>query len=360
MFEVHSFKKEYQFLKKKINQSILGVLKSNQYILGPQLEKFEKIFADYIGSRYCVGVGSGTDALTISILSLGIGKGDEVITTSFTAFPTIAGIQNSGAKPVIVDVNLNDALLNTNNIEKKINKKTKAIIPVHLYGQSCNLREILAIAKKFKLKVIEDCAQSHGSTFGKKKTGNFGHCSAFSFYPTKLLGSYGDGGAVVTNSREIYERAKKLRNYGEKIKYHNEFNGFNSRLDEIQAAVLNTKIQFLDKWISKRNNLAQVYINNLRKVKPLKKNIYGVHAYHLFVCTTKKRDSLQKFLKRNKINVIIHYPFYISSQKAFLYQKKEKFVNSKELSNSVISLPLHPWLKEKDVIKISNIVNKFK
>ena len=360
MFEVYSFKKEYSSLKNKINKSVLGVLKSNHYILGEQVEKFEKKFSNYIGSKYCVGVASGTDALTIAIISAGIKKGDEVITTNFTAFPTITGIINSGAKPIVVDVNEYDALINTNKISEKINSKTKAIVPVHLFGQACNMKEILKISKKFKLKIIEDCSQSHGATFGKKKTGIFGNCAAFSFYPTKILGCYGDGGAVVTNSKEIYERVKKLRNYGEKKKYVNEINGFNSRLDEIQAAILNTKINFLDKWFKKRNHLAKIYINNLNIVKPLKKNDYGDHAYHLFVCTTKKRKNLIKYLTNNGINTNIHYPFCINEQKAFLSQKKQVFFNSKNFSNSVISLPMHPWLSDKDIIKISNVINKFK
>ena len=206
------------------------------------------------------------------------------------------------------------------------------------------------------MRIVHNLTAQHSV---EKKTGNFGLCSAFSFYPTKILGCYGDGGAIITNSKKIYEKAKKFRNYGEKSKYNNEFNGFNSRLDEIQAAILNTKINFLDRWINKRNNLAEIYINNLKVIKPLKKNKYGFHAYHLFVCTTRNRNSLTKYLKTRGINTIVHYPFCISDQKAFLYQKKEKFINSKKLSNSVISLPMHPWLKEGDVTRISNIINQF-
>ena len=264
MIEFNNFSREYSFLKDEIDLAVNRVLSSGRYVLGKEVSNFENNFSDYIGAKYCVSVASGTDALTISLMALGIESGDEVITTSMTAYPTIIGILNAGAKPVLVDINPDDMLISPDAIEAAINKKTKAVIPVHLYGQCCNMERIAKIASKFNIHVVEDCAQSTGSSYKNKNAGTIGTCGAFSFYPTKNLGCYGDGGAIVTDQDDIYVKLKLLRNYGQEQNYNHNINGLNSRLDEIQAAILSAKLPHLDAWNKRRNEIAQKYLENLK------------------------------------------------------------------------------------------------
>ena len=356
----NDFSKDPFLLKKEINAAILKVLESGWFILGKELEDFEVNFARYVGAQYCAGVASGTEAIALALMALNIGSGDEVITTNITAFPTITGILQSGAKPVVVDVISSNGLIDYKKIQTKITSNTKAIVPVHLYGQSCNLDEIKQIATQNNLYIVEDCAQSAGATFNGFKCGSIGDCGAFSFYPTKNMGAYGDGGAISTNSEEIYMKLISLRNYGQTKRYHHETNGINSRLDEIQAAILNVKLKFLDLMNQKRQEIASLYRNQLQTVECLKEESYGKHANHLFVIKSKNRDKLLEHLHKNEIQSLIHYPIPVNCQKAFLGQKDEIFENSAMFADDILSLPIYPGLSEKDINRIIKTVNEFK
>ncbi len=360
MIYFNDLNSQYLEIKQEINEAVQSVLDSGWYILGPKLEKFETEFARYIGTKHCVGVASGTEAIALSLLALDIGKGDEVITTNVTAFPTIVGIVQSGAKPVVVDVFADSGLLDYNKIQEKINRRTKAIVPVHLYGQSCDMNKIIQIAEHNHLHVVEDCAQSTGTIFEEKKSGTSGICGAFSFYPTKNLGAFGDGGAVVTNSDDIRRKLIMLRNYGQSTRYYHEEYGINSRLDEIQAAILLTKLQYVDRWNEKRIKAAQFYQKRLKTVECLKVHSYGMPNYHLFVIKSKKRDQLLEFLKTNEVQTLIHYPVPINCQKAFENQKDEKLPVSVAFTNEILSLPLYPDIEESALTKIVDLINGFK
>lgn len=356
----NDFSKDPFSLKTEIDAAIRKVLDSGWFILGKELENFEVNFAEYVGTQYCIGVASGTEAIALALMALNIGTGDEVITTNITAFPTITGIIQSRAKPVVVDVISSTGLIDYKKIQSKINSNTKAIIPVHLYGQSCNLEEIKQIAVQNKLVIVEDCAQSGGATFNGLKCGSIGDCGAFSFYPTKNLGAYGDGGAITTNSEEVYLKLISLRNYGQTKRYHHETNGINSRLDEIQAAILNVKLKFLDQMNQQRQEIASFYRNQLQTVECLKEESYGKHANHLFVIKSKNRDKLLEHLHKHEIQSLIHYPIPVNRQKAFLGQKDELFQNSAMFADAILSLPIYPGLSENDINKIIKTVNEFK
>jgi len=360
LIDFNNFSREYFFLRSEIHEAINDVLSSGRFILDKQVEIFEKKFASFLNAKYCIAVASGTDAITISLIANGIGHGDEVITSSLTAYPTIIGILNSGAKPILADINLDDMLLNTKKIEELITSKTKAIIPVHLYGQACNMDEILRISVKYNLNVIEDCAQSTGALFKENMTGTIGDCGAFSFYPTKNLGCYGDGGAIITNNDHTYSQAKLLRNYGQESNYKYNINGINSRLDEIQAAILLKKLKYLDTWNLRRNKIAEMYMNDITNLTFLSKNENSTHSYHLFVARSDKRDSLIKFLKNNDIQALIHYPISINEQTAFKKYKSKKIRNAKIASKEIISLPINPWLRDNEVKFIIDTINNFK
>lgn len=359
MINFNDFKEEYYSIGSEIESSIQRVISSGWYILGKELNSFEKMFAKYLGVKFCLGVGSGTDALSISLKSLGIGIGDEVITSSFTAYPTITGIINSGATPVLVDINIENALMNYKFIEEKINKKTKAILPVHLYGQCCDIHSIQEIASKYKLKIVEDCAQSAGATYKNRKAGTFGDIGAFSFYPTKNLGAYGDAGAITTDSEDLYLKAKLIRNYGQEDRYNHKLNGYNSRLDEIQAAILSTKLKYLDEWNKKRFKIASKYRKNLKNVNLLENNLYCEHVYHLFVVKSNNREKLMGHLNENDIQTLIHYPRPVNREDAFSKFDSYNFQNAEQLSKQIFSLPNNPWLKDDQTDFIIESINNF-
>jgi len=360
MILFNDFSKEPQVLKQEIQHAIQRVVDSGWFILGKELEAFESDFANYIGIRYCVGVASGTEAIALALMAYNIGDGDEVITTNLTAFPTITGVLQSGAKPVVVDIFSDNGLIDYRRIQKKITTNTKAIIPVHLYGQSCNLDEIKKIAERNHLLVIEDCAQSNGATFNDIKCGAIGDCGAFSFYPTKNLGAYGDGGAITTNSEAVYTNLLALRNYGQTKRYHHESTGINSRLDEIQAAILTVKLKFLDRVNQERHEIASAYRKHLQTVECLTEENYGNHSNHLFVVKSHHRDELADYLQSKEIQTFIHYPIPVNKQKAFLWQKDEIFENSSQFADSVLSLPIYPGLSKDHLNQIIQTVNEFK
>lgn len=359
MIRFNNFKVQYADIREEIDKAVHRVLESGWFILGRELETFEKEFAEYVGSNYCVGVGCGTDALALSLMALGIGRGNEVITSNMTAFSTIAGIMQSGATPVVIDISYEDGLMDVTRIEEKINKNTKAILPVHLYGQCCNMDLICDLALEYGLRVVEDCAQSVGATFRGKRAGCIGDIGAFSFYPTKNLGAYGDAGAVTTDDEMIYRRLLGLRNYGQRVRYYHDDFGINSRLDEIQAAILRAKMKYLDRWNEKRRCCATTYREKLLKVSCLKNNSYGIPVYHLFVIKTKKRDKLMGYLKTQKIQTLIHYPVPIHMQKAFCHQKDDAFPHTRRFADEIVSIPIYPELSEINQEKIMEAINEF-
>jgi len=360
MILFNDFSLEPLNLKQEIHLAIQRVVDSGWFILGKELEAFESNFANYIGTRYCIGVASGTEAIALALMAYNISEGDEVITTNLTAFPTITGILQSGAKPVVVDIFGTNGLIDYRQIEAKITSSTKAIVPVHLYGQSCELDEIKNIAQKHQLLVIEDCAQSTGATFQGQKCGSIGDCGAFSFYPTKNLGAYGDGGAITTSDEGVYTKLLALRNYGQTKRYHHESKGINSRLDEIQAAILNVKLKYLDQGNQDRKEIALQYRNRLHTVDCLTEENYGTHANHLFIVKSTHRDQLAEYLQSNGIQTLIHYPIPINRQKAFQWQKEDELENSSLFADSILSLPIYPGLSKQYIDQIIQTVNDFK
>jgi dTDP-4-amino-4,6-dideoxygalactose transaminase len=357
----NDFKRQYKDNKEKIDKAIQSVLESGWYILGPKVEKFEKDFAKYIGAKYSVGVANGMEALQISLLAIGVGAGDEVITTSHTAVATSLAISSVGATPVFVDID-DYFHIDADKIEEKITKKTKAIIPVHLYGQSVDLKKIVRICKNNNLKLVEDCAQSHGATYNNKKLGSFGTLGCFSFYPTKNLGAFGDGGAITTNDKKLYEKILQIRNYGQKNRYEHQIFGLNSRLDEIQAVILSVQLELLDKNNKKRQALADVYYKNLKDLKniklPLKRKGTN-HVFHLFVIEADGRDGLMSYLKLNNIQSLIHYPIPVHKQECFKSFNKNYLPKLEKKVNLILSLPIHPFLTIKEIKYICKKIKEY-
>jgi aminotransferase EvaB len=368
MIKSWDYQNEYAYLKKDILKSIDKVLKSGNLFFGKELNKFEKNFLKTNNSRYGVAVASGTDAIYLSLKALDIGPNDEVITVANTAIPTVSAIRNTGATVKFVDTR-NDYLMDPNKLEKAISKKTKVIIPVHLYGQSCEMNKILKIANQYKIKVVEDCAQAQGATYNKKKVGNMGTTGCFSFYPTKILGAYGDGGFVTTGDKKIYQKLRRLRFYGiEQInpkkwwnkKYFAVENGTNSRLGEIQAAILNIKIKYLKTFIKKRREIAQMYnkgIKNKNIIKPIE-NKNNFHVYHLYVVAHKNRKSILQKMKRNNIYLGIQYPYPIHKMNAYRNATLKKLVNTENQTKKIFSLPTYPLIEKNKIKKIIEILNK--
>ncbi len=359
MILFQNFQRSYVAIEDEIGDAIKRVLDSGWYILGEETTSFETEFARYTGAEYCVGVANGTEAIAIALKANGIGVNDEVITTNITAYPTISGIIQAGAIPVVVDITENDGLIDCSKIEEKITKRTKAIVPVHLYGQSCEMDEITSLARQYKLKIVEDCAQSVGAEYNGKKCGTIGDCGAFSFYPTKNLGAYGDAGAITTHDKSLYKKLLMWRNYGQSDRYCHEQEGINSRLDEIQAAILRVKLKYLDENNDKRNKIASYYRDRLSTVKCLTLHSYGKHVNHLFVVKTKQREVFMQYMKENNIQILLHYPIPVNQQKAFYWQKDELFECSARFANEIVSLPLYPELHQPEIEKIVNIINEF-
>ena len=354
---------EYIYLKKKIDSKIKKVLNINSYILGKEVEKFEKNFSDYLGVNYSVGVSNGTDAIILALQAINIKKGDEIITTSHTAFATIAAIVDVGAVPVFIDINENDFTIDVSKIENKITKKTKAIIAVHIYGNPVDLKEILKIKKKFKIPLIEDCAQAHGAEYKNRKVGTFGDFATFSFYPTKNLSTYGDGGMVATNNNKIYKKIKLLREYGWKRKNFSTQKGSNKRLDELHAGILSIKLAHLDKFNNKRISIAKKFLKKIKSKKLILPNISLLkkHVFHLFVLRIKnnRRDDFLNYLKKRNIHAGIHYPLPNHLQKPFRKFNKTKLPVTEKISNEIVSIPNYPLLKSSEINKIIKVINSF-
>lgn len=354
--------RQYSQIKEEVNDAISTVVNNQYFILGKELENFEKEYALYLNTKYTVGVGSGTDGLIIALRALGIGKGDEVITQPNSFIATALAITQVGATPVFVDADKDTYQINTQEIEKKITKKTKAILPVHLYGAPCEIDRIKEIAKAHKLFLVEDAAQAHGATYKGKKVGTFGDIGIYSFYPGKNLGAYGDGGAISTNNDDIYKRILLLRNYGQSKKYFHDSIGINSRLDEIQAAVLRVKLRYIDRWNNERNEKAKQYHKLLDNIKYQVVYPEGMSNYHVFIIEHPKRDKLQQYLHEKGIQTLIHYPLPIHLQKCYNYlgYKIGDFPISEGLSDTILSLPMYAELKEQEIEYIAKTVRIFR
>ena len=343
--------------------SFNSVMRKGNFILGNQVAKFEKNFSNYIGVNYCVGVNSGLDALIFALKVIGIKEGDEVIVPANTYIATVLAITQNMAKPIFVEPD-NEYNIDPDKIEKCLTKKTKAIIVVHLYGQSAKMEKILELKQKYGLYLIEDCAQSHGAKYNGKFTGSFGDIGCFSFYPTKNIGTYGDGGCIVTNNLDFSQEIKLLRNYGSSKKYYNDIQGFNSRLDEIQASFLNIKLYLYNKLLSIRIKIANYYLQNIKNpfVQLPKTNPNSSHVYHLFVVKVTNREKFQRHLSLHNIDTLVHYPIppHLSLAYKNLGYHVGDFPITEDQSNSVVSLPLYDYMTIKEAKYIVEKINSFK
>ena len=348
--------------KKTIFKKINFLIKNSQFIGGKEVVNFEREFSKFIGCRYCISVANGTDALFLSIKALNLKENSEAIVPANTWISTAEAVVNSGLKLVFCDINLEDYSMNLDDLKKKITKKTRLILPVHLYGNPTDMNGIKKIIKKRNIKIIEDCAQAHGSTINKKHVGTFGDIGTFSFFPGKNLGCFGDGGAVITNNKTYFDKLTRLRNHGAKGKYDHKYSGYNSRLDSIQAAILRIKLKHYKKVLKKRKELAKIYIKKLKEIKQielfqLKKNFNT--SYHQFVIRTNQRNDLQKYLHNKEIQTMIHYPYMLNELNFFKYKKK--IINSHKLGDKILSLPISEEHNKKQIIFISKqILNFFK
>jgi len=354
-----------RFIKKKneLLKVTESVIERGMYILGEEVSLFEKEFAEYIGVRYCIGVASGTDALHLALRGLGVEPGDEVITVSHSAVATVAAVEMSGAIPVFADIEPETRCIDPEKIAKLITSKTKVIIPVHIYGQPARIKEIMSIAHSKGIKVLEDCAQAHGARVDEKKVGSFGDAAAFSFYPTKNLGAVGDGGAVLTNSSEVFRKILALRQYGWRQRYISEFPGVNSRLDELQAAFLRIKLKELDSDNSRRNEIANRYTMVIKNsgIKPPAVIPNTYHVYHLYVVESENRDDLAKFLAKNNVGTAVHYPVPIHKQPAYLGRIKgsSDLIETEKLYQKILTLPMFPELSSDDVNTVCDAISKW-
>jgi dTDP-4-amino-4,6-dideoxygalactose transaminase len=353
---------QYVARKREIDDALSRVLDKGCYVLGEEVRAFESEFASYIGVKHGVGVGSGTEALHLALRSCGIRPGDEVITASHTAIATVVAIELAGAIPVLVDIEPDFYTIDPRKIELAMTSKTKAIIPVHLYGQPADLDPIMEIAEKYGLWMIEDCAQAHGATYKDKRVGSYGHLACFSFYPTKNLGALGDGGMVVTNHSDLEQRLRSLREYGWAERFVSHYPGFNSRLDEMQAAILRVKLQYLDQDNLSRTQIASVYRAELGGCDiflPCNRQETS-HVYHLYVVRTSRRDALRQHLQDNGISASIHYPVPVHLQPAYRQRLSQHhtLVETERVAQEILSLPIYPELAESHVCAVTKAVRQ--
>lgn len=354
--------RQYSLHAKEYEEKAIEVLRSGWYILGKEVEAFEKEWADYIGARYCVGLASGLDALWISFRLLDIKEGDEVIVCANAYIACVMGITINGATPVFVEPDQYDNI-DANQIEKAITSKTKAILAVHLYGQSCDMTKIMEIAHKHNLRVVEDCAQSHGNHWQGKRVGTFGDVGCFSFYPSKGCGAFGDAGCIVTNNEELAQKFRVFRNYGSEKRYHNQMVGSNSRLDELQAGLLRVKLSHMDEFNKERCQIAQRYMEEIRNPLITLPQIRpgADSSWHQFVIHTNKRDELMEFLKEHDVGTLIHYPIppHLSEAYEYLGKKKGDYPIAEQYADEVLSLPMYNGMTKKEQDYVIEVINKF-
>jgi dTDP-4-amino-4,6-dideoxygalactose transaminase len=357
-------KAQYASIKNEIDDALQSILDNASFIGGEPLREFEEKFSQYCTTKYCVGVGNGTDALIIGLRAIGIGEGDEVITVANSFVATSEAITAAGGKVVFADCHPDYYTIDTNDLIKKVSPRTKAIIPVHLYGQPANMPIIMKIARAYNLKVIEDCAQAHGALIEERRIGTYGDLATFSFYPGKNLGAYGDGGAIVTNNKQIAKKSRMIANHGRIDKYNHEFEGVNSRLDGLQCAILNIKLDFLNVWNEKRRNVAHLYSQSLKHVSEIvipAEMANSKPVYHLYVIRTQRRDELAIYLKEKGISTGIHYPIALHNLNAYKYLEHEPthFPVSNQYQNEILSLPIYPELSEESIKYITDSIVAF-
>ena len=359
-----NFSPMHSTIKVEMQEAFNRVYDSNWFVLGKEVEQFENDYAAFNQVKHTVGLSNGLDALHLALKACSIGVGDEVIVPSNTYIATVLAVSYVGATPVLVEPNKETYNIDPNRIEAAITSKTKAIIPVHLYGQACEMTAIMALAEKYQLIVIEDNAQSQGASFDGKLTGSWGDLNATSFYPGKNLGALGDAGAVTTNSDDLAQKVRVLRNYGSKKKYYNEFIGHNMRMDELQAALLSVKLLKLNEWTSQRQQIAAWYHDALKDFEGIilpSVSVGATHVFHLYVIRTNKRDELQKHLYDKGIGTLIHYPIPPHLQEAYkdLGHKKGDFPIAEEIADKALSLPLWPGITHEEIVLVSNTISAF-
>jgi dTDP-4-amino-4,6-dideoxygalactose transaminase len=356
-------RQQYLSLKDEIDASIQRVLNSGWFILGSEVSAFEEEFSAYLGVGHAVGVGSGTEALHLALLACGVGPRDEVITVSHTAVATVAAIELTGARPVFVDIDERSYTMDAGQLEEKMGPATRAILPVHLYGQTADMEPILSLARELGVRVVEDAAQAHGAEYRGHKAGSMGDVGCFSFYPTKNLGAFGDGGLVVTSDAVLAERLRLLRQYGWAERYVSSIKGTNSRLDELQAAMLRAKLQKLEEWNGVRREHAALYDSLLRDaavVTPVEME-YGKHCYHIYAIRSQYRDQLKEFLRERGVGVLIHYPVPVHLQDAYrdLGCREGTLPVTEQVSAEVLTLPVAPEVTEEQIRQVCALINEF-
>lgn len=356
-------KGQYYAIKDEVDAAIKGVLENGQFILGPQVKALEHDIASYVGLPYAIGVGNGTDALVIALRACGIGPGDEVITSPFTFFASAESISAVGAKPVFVDIDPDTFNIDASKIEQTITPRTRAIIPVHLFGQTADMDAIMDIARKYDLMVIEDACQAMGAEYKGRKAGSFGHAACFSFFPTKNLGTYGDGGMIVTNDADVDKKARMLRAHGSTKKYYHEMIGYNSRLDELHAAILNVKFKYLDRWNDMRRHNAEIYDELLKDtgVTVPYAAPYAKHIYHQYVVQCDDRDGLAAALKAKGVATGVYYPLPLHLQNAYkdLGYKRGDMLYAEAACDRVLALPMYPELERHQIEHVADAIREF-
>ena len=355
-------KAQYLIIKNEIDSAIKNVIEETSFIKGKYVEEFENAYKSKYGVKNCIGVANGTDAIFVILKMLGIGPGDEVITVANSWISTSETITQTGAKPVFVDIEPDYYTIDTNKIEEKITSVTRAVLPVHLYGQPANIKVLKKICEKYKLFLIEDCAQAHFAKFEGQKVGTFGSAASFSFYPGKNIGAYGDAGAIITDDDELAKKMRMFANHGALKKHEHFIEGINSRLDGLQAAILTVKLKYIDEWNIKRREIASIYnhlLSNVAEIEVPETRVNSEHIFHVYVIRTRKRNELKHFLKENGINTAIHYPTALPNLPAYSYlqHKKEDFPLASKYQDEILSLPMFPELNEK---QIKYIVDKIK
>ena len=350
-------------IQEELNEAIRRVMDNNWFIRGEENQMFEEKFARYCGTKYCVGCGNGLDALLLLLKAYDIKEGDEVIVPSNTFIATVLAVTHVGAVPVFVEPKIDDFTMDVAKIEEKITPKTKGIIPVHLYGQTGDMDEILKIARKRQLIVMEDAAQAHGAKYKGKRAGSLGDAAGFSFYPGKNLGAMGDGGAITTNDEKIAKKVRALSNYGSDLRYHHIYQGINSRLDEMQAAILSVKLEYLNQWNQSRQQIARQYQQGIQNKKVIVPDIAKDrnHVWHIFPLRTMYRDQLKEFLKDHHIETNIHYPIPIHLQKGYenLGIKAGELPIAEEISSTELSIPIYYGMNERQVDYVIDVINHF-
>lgn len=361
MIKFLDLKKINNRYREEIDSRIKDILDKGWYLQGEENENFTKNFANFCGTKFALGVANGLDALNLIIKAYGFGNGDEIIVPANTYIATILAISENGCIPILVEPDIKTYNINPDSIEEKITSKTKAIMVVHLYGQAVQMEKIWKIAKKYNLKIIEDSAQAHGAIYQENRTGNLGDASGFSFYPGKNLGCMGDGGAVTTNDEELFNKIKAIANYGSDRKYHHIYKGVNSRLDEIQAAVLDIKLKHLDSDNNKRREISKYYRENIKNSKIILPETYDEksHVWHIFTVRTQNRDEFQKYLTEKGIQTIIHYPTPPHKQGAYKEWNNLSFPITEEIHNTILSLPISPVMTDSEIEKVVEVVNEY-